>query len=420
MEVTRRVAVTAVLAACITGGLAMAIALGTPNRRAIARDEATVAALTKEVEHLRRKLTEPGARGDAAEPPLAEAVKTAVRSTTIDASTPAADTIFKTMNVSELSARFLDLVDAHYVIPERIAKIRKRIEAKLAAGAYASLSPHAFAEAMTGDLRVCADDVHFKVLYKEEPQTARESATEETPEEIAEFRRIARFSNYGCSEVKRLAGNVGYWKIDEFYDLIDGSGPTFVASMTVLSNTDAIVVDLRNNTGGDPAAVALACSYFFDVEPVHLNTLESRTDVARQSWTLPHLECERYLDKEVYVLINKGTYSAAEEFAYNLQAHGRATLIGQNTGGAAHVRTQFQVDAHYFINIPTQRAVNPKTKSNWEGKGVLPDVEATPEASFAVAYRMALRALSQNDDSVGSEKEEIEQALRDLAEEPER
>ena len=227
-----------------------------------------------------------------------------------------------------------------------------------------------------------------------------------------------RFNNHGCGEVKRLPGNVGYWRIEEFYDLIDGSGPTFVAAMKMLSNTDAILVDVRNNTGGDPATVALACSFFFDVEPVHLNTLESRK-AAQQWWTLPHLECERYLDKEVYVLINKGTVSAAEEFAYNLQALGRATLVGETTRGAAHVREQFQVDEHYFINIPTERTVNPKTKTNWEGRGVAPDVEAESGASFALAYRMALRALSLKDDSAGEEKDEIGQALRELAEESE-
>ncbi len=324
------------------------------------------------------------------------------------------------MHISDLVACFLDLVDAHYVIAERAAAMRERIEEKLAAGAYASLGHPAFAESMTVDLRECAGDLHFKVLYKEEPQPVRESATEETPEEVAEFRRIARFNNYGCSEVKRLAGNVGYWKIDEFYDLIDGSGPTFIAAMSMLSNTDAILVDVRNNTGGDPAAVALACSFFFDVEPVHLNTLESRKpDMAHQWWTLPHLECDRYLDKEVYVLINKGTFSAAEEFAYNLQALGRATLVGQNTRGAANAREQFQVDEHYFINIPTQRTVNPKTKTNWEGKGVAPDLEAASEASFALAYRMALRSLSQKDDSAGAESEEIRQASRELSEKSE-
>ncbi len=324
------------------------------------------------------------------------------------------------MRTSELVACFLDRVDAHYVISERTAVIRERIEEKHAAGAYASFGHQAFAESMTADLRECADDLHFKVVYKEEPQLARATATEETPEEIAEFRRIARFNNYGCSAVKRLAGNVGYWKIGEFYDLIDGSGPTFVAAMAMLSNTDAVLVDLRNNTGGDPAAVALACSFFFDVEPVHLNTIESRSaGSARQWWTLPHLECDRYLDKEAYVLINERTFSAAEDFAYNLQALGRATLVGQNTAGAAHVREQFQVDAHYFINIPTQRPVNPKTKTNWEGRGVAPDVEAASEASFAVAYRMALRSLADKNDATSAEKQEIRQALREFTDETE-
>ncbi|MHC4847352.1 MAG: S41 family peptidase [Planctomycetota bacterium] len=322
------------------------------------------------------------------------------------------------MHTSDLVASFLDHVDAHYVIRKRVPVIRERIEKKLAAGAYASLGHHAFAESVTADLKECAGDLHFKVLYKEEPQALRESATEETPEEVAEFRRIARFNNYGCSEVKRLAGNVGYWKIDEFYDLIDGSGPTFTGSMRTLSNTDAILVDVRNNSGGDPAAVALVCSFFFDVEPVHLNTLETRS-TAQQWWTLPHLECERYLDKDVFVLINEGTVSAAEEFAYNLQALGRASLVGKNTAGAAHARTQFQVDEHYFINIPTHRTVNPKTKSNWEGQGVAPDVEAASDASFAIAYRMALRSLSLRDDSPEAEKEEVRQALRELREDSE-
>ncbi len=324
------------------------------------------------------------------------------------------------MQIPDLVACFLDLIDANYVFREKAAAIRNRIEEQLAAGAYASLGHPAFAESMTADLRACADDLHFKVIHKEEPQPLQETATEETPEDVAEFRRIARFNNYGCCEVKRLHGNVGYWKIDEFYDLIDGSGPTFVASMSMLANTDAILVDVRDNSGGDPAAVALACSFFFDVEPVLLNTLEGRKpDAARQWWTLAHLECERYLDKEVYVLINKGTASAAEEFAYDLQALGRATLVGQCTAGAAHIREQYQVDEHFFINIPIQRAVNPTTRTNWEGHGVAPDVEAAPASALALAYGMALRTLSKKSGSANAEQDEIRQALEQLSEDAE-
>ncbi len=86
-------------------------------------------------------------------------------------------------------------------------------------------------------------------------------------------------------------------------------------------------------------------------------------------------------------------------------------MVGQNTAGAAHAREQFQVDEHYFINIPTQRTVNPKTKTNWEGKGVAPDVEAASDASFAIAYRMVLRALSQRDNVAEAELGEIQRAL---------
>jgi C-terminal processing protease CtpA/Prc len=324
------------------------------------------------------------------------------------------------MHIPDLVAHFLDLIDAHYVIQERAAAIRERIENRLTAGAYASLGPPALADSMTADLREFADDLHFKVVYKQEPQPVRETASEETPEAVAEFRRIARFNNYGCTEAKRLRGNVGYWKIGEFHDLIDGSGPTLVASMSMLVNTDAILVDVRDNAGGDPAAVALACSFFFDAEPVHLNTLENKkTGAARQWWTLPHIGCDRYLDKEVYVLINRGTVSAAEEFAYDLQALGRATLVGQRTAGAANLRKQYQVDEHYFINIPVQRAVNPTTKTNWEGHGVAPDVEAAPESALARAYGMALRTLSRQSEPGSAEEDEIRQALMQLSDDAE-
>ena len=287
------------------------------------------------------------------------------------------------MHPPELVRRLLELVDSHYVLPERVGAIRARIEARLAAGAYSDLGPAGLAETITGDLRTCAGDQHFKLVYRSEPGTLRTTATEETPEEIAEFRRIARFNNYGCGEVRRLPGNVGCWRIDEFYDLIDGSGPTFQAAMQLLGNMDALIVDVRRNTGGDPDAVALVCSFFFDVEPIHLETLESRDGTQRQWWTLAHLDCDRYLDKEVFVLIDAGTYSAAEQFAYDLQAHGRATLVGQTTAGAAHARDQFQMDEHYLINIPTLRPVNPRTKTNWAEVGVVPDVPVAGEEALA-------------------------------------
>jgi retinol-binding protein 3 len=102
----------------------------------------------------------------------------------------------------------------------------------------------------------------------------------------------------------------------------------------------------------------------------------------------------RYLDKEVYVLTSGGTFSAAEEFTYNLKNLKRATIVGETTGGGAH-----PVDFHYFKDIkfaamiPYGRAINPITKTNWEGSGVEPDVKVSPEQALATAHTMALQNL---------------------------
>jgi len=103
--------------------------------------------------------------------------------------------------------------------------------------------------------------------------------------------------------------------------------------MNFLANTDALIIDLRRNGGGEPAMVALISSYLFGPEPVHLNDLYFRPDDStHQWWTLPYVPGKRYGDKkEVYVLTSKRTFSAAEEFTYNLKNLKRATIIGETT-----------------------------------------------------------------------------------------
>ena len=305
-------------------------------------------------------------------------------------------------------------IESHYVMADRVPAIKERLGDRVKSGAYASLEGEALAEAVTDDLRDVSGDVHFKLAFRSEARPHSAADVGETAEEVAEFRRIARFNGYGCERVERLPGNVGLWRISEFYDLIDGSGPAFVAAMRLLESTDALIVDVRGNSGGDPATVALACSFFFDVEPVHLNTLESdQGRVQRQWWTLPHLECDRYLAKRVFVLIDERTFSAAEEFAYDLQALGRATTVGARSGGGAHLRESYPIDEHFSINVPVARAVNPHTLGNWESVGVQPDVAVDPERGLEAAHCLALRSLSEGE-LVGEAADEARSALAEL------
>jgi C-terminal processing protease CtpA/Prc len=168
-----------------------------------------------------------------------------------------------------------------------------------------------------------------------------------------------------------------------------------VAAMNFLANTDALIIDLRRNGGGDPAMVALISSYLFDAQPVHLNDLYFRPDDStRQWWTLPYVPGKRYgAKKEVYVLTSKRTFSAAEEFTYNLKCLKRAKIVGETTGGGAHPGGGRRINEHFAIWVPSGRAINPITKTNWEGTGVTPDVDVPQDQSLKVAHNAAMNSI---------------------------
>jgi hypothetical protein len=73
--------------------------------------------------------------------------------------------------------------------------------------------------------------------------------------------------------------------------------------------------------------------------------------------------------KPAFVLTSKRTFSGAEEFSYNLKNLKRATIIGETTGGGAHPVSGDCIDDHFIIGVPSAWAVNPISKTNWEGTG---------------------------------------------------
>jgi C-terminal processing protease CtpA/Prc len=132
--------------------------------------------------------------------------------------------------------------------------------------------------------------------------------------------------------------------------------------------------------------VAFVCSYLFD-EPVHLIDIYQRDgDRTVQSWTQPYVPGERYGGtKPVYVLTSGKTFSGGEELAFDLQSHGRATVVGERTGGGAHPRIGVRLHPHLELTVPTGRAMHPATGENWEGVGVTPDVEVPATDALAAA-----------------------------------
>jgi hypothetical protein len=228
------------------------------------------------------------------------------------------------------------------------------------------------------------------------------------------MRQRGRLDNFGIRQVERLDGNVGYLDVRRVA-VPANAGPAITAAMELVAGTYALVIDLRHNGGGSPEGVVFWCSYLLDERPTHLNDIfHADTGETRQFWGLPYVPGTRYLDRPVYVLTSHHTFSGGEDFAYTLQALGRATVVGETTGGGAHPTRGFPISAAVHIGIPFARSVNPVTGTNWQGTGVVPDV-AVPEAQACdVAYTRALEHVLAMEDVPPPIEDEAREALSAL------
>lgn len=304
-----------------------------------------------------------------------------------------------------------------YVFPDKAAEAEKSIRAHLANGDYASIvEGREFATRLTEDLRAVCHDAHLHVRYDEHALPPRKQADKPSPDEISQEKRLGQLYNGGFLQVQRLEGNVGYIKFDGFMDPKAAERP-LRAAMDFVSDTDALIFDVRENGGGDPATVRLVCSYLFDSKPVHLNDIYMRpTNHTDEFWTLAKLPGKRYLGKEVYVLTSKRTGSGAEEFAYDLKNLHRATIVGESTWGGANPGDFVRLNDHFGAFVPNGRAINPYTKTNWEGTGVDPDVHVTAGDALKTAHLLAVKKLAAKTE--GPEKNWREQAVKQLETRP--
>jgi C-terminal processing protease CtpA/Prc len=202
----------------------------------------------------------------------------------------------------------------------------------------------------------------------------------------------------GVARLERLDGNVVHLALAPVLFPVELVGDTLTAALHVVAGAAALLLDLRDNHGGDPRTVALVCGHLLD-EQTHLVTMQQR-DPAKsiQSWTPAWVPGPRFgATKPVYVLVGPETFSGAEELAYDIQVLERGTVVGERTRGGAHPRDGFRLHPHLELSVPVARAVSAITGTNWEGTGVRPDVEVPAADALAAAHRLALSALGRPD-----------------------
>jgi retinol-binding protein 3 len=328
--------------------------------------------------------------------------------------------------VVEAAAKALE---ERYIFADVARAMAKELRAQNAAHAYDTLTSRtAFSKQLTADLYAIAHDKHIHVGSEDMrpggpgepgsggpggpggprpgPRPGGPGPGLREPEGPPPSARVTEF--------KRLPGNVGYLRVDQMLPA-DSDNMNIDTAMASLVNSNALIIDLRHNGGGDPRMVADLCTYLFPAgAKIHLSDFVGRDDpTPRSSYTLPSVPGKTFAG-DVYILTSHFTFSGGEEMSYDLQALKRATIVGETTGGGANPGGPVPLPGNFSIFVPTGRPINPITKTNWEGVGVQPDVVVPPDKALEKAELLELKKLQAGKTISETDRREIDATLADL------
>jgi hypothetical protein len=279
----------------------------------------------------------------------------------------------------EVVAKLSDALRNNYIFPDVGEKAAETINASLSAGDYDSLSnPNAFAVRLSADVASVAHDKHLRITSMGAPRPS-------APGQAGMPR-----SDAGIVRADRLAGGVGYIEVIGFPPL-PAFKPTVNKAMLALKGSRALIIDDRRNGGGSPDAVDYLVSFLVPPNrPMEINDIvarEPKTNTFKRQKFSSQPTPVSFAKIPVYVLTSKNTFSGGEEFAYDVQTHKLGRIVGEVTGGGANPTGPLDLGHGLMASIPWGRAENPITKTNWEGRGVQPDVSVSAQDALKVAMQ---------------------------------
>jgi len=101
-------------------------------------------------------------------------------------------------------------------------------------------------------------------------------------------------------------------------------------------------------------------------------------------------------------------------------------IVGETTGGGAHPGGPRRINDHFAIWVPSGRAINPISKTNWEGTGVTPDVDVPADQALKVAHIAAMNKVlgkvteAERRDAIKRAIENVQKELEEMKQNPKR
>jgi hypothetical protein len=322
-------------------------------------------------------------------------------------------------------------LERDYIIPATGARYAAMLRANLARGTYADFADAAqLAGRLTADLRAVAPDGHLRVATGADVMR-RVRVDRSAPPDAAGPRPAPPEPRPGATlqlrpagppieDPKWIADGVAYIRLNE----MPGTPETVAAVdqfMRDHATARAIIIDARTLRGGGMAEMNVMFPYLYSRETTLVAMeVSQRIDderrlpldagapmravtgppgvVRREHFVVPHPDEHRLFDAQVFFLTSNRTASAGEHLALALKRTHRATLVGGRTAGGNHFGGFEDLGQGLSAFIPIGRTFDPDTGADWEGIGIVPDVDVAPDA----ALDEALRRLSVSDKATAS------------------
>jgi retinol-binding protein 3 len=185
--------------------------------------------------------------------------------------------------------------------------------------------------------------------------------------------------------------------------------------MQFVAYSDALILDLTNNFGGNGVMAKEVQSYFYNQRTLTGRRYNRLANTWTEEWIENNAKITKglVLGMPLYILTSNRTYSAAEGLAYSLQHHKNATVVGDTTRGGAHLTRSFALGGGFVGFIPYSRTENAVTKTDWEGKGVIPTLAVSEDKALIKAQEQILAKRSSTTKSE-EERRKINWLLNDL------
>jgi tetratricopeptide (TPR) repeat protein len=298
--------------------------------------------------------------------------------------------VLNTVRKKEIIEKISKLLKDNYVFPNLGEKYGQEILAVFKSGQFDNITnSKEFCAAVTGVLQKLMKDKHLLLRLIEASDLGEdEHGSLHHP---LRYYRLGQEEHLGIFRLDWLENGIGYLDYRRFYTQ-EKAKEMLLHAVQFLSSANAIIIDLRKNQGGSGSLIPLLLSYFLEYPTQLTGTYYRNGDITEEWWIHEKVKGKRLLDVPLFLLIGKNTFSAAEYLAYDLKVRKRAILVGETTKGGAHSVDLFKIGEGFEIYIPTARAVNPVTGSNWEGTGVIPDVAVPEKSALDTAIGLAKKA----------------------------